>query len=117
MTSWAEWGARSGNAKVFDEVHTEIAKKAVNPSGRVLGAVGLGSIQKEIVRKAGALGMKILYYDVFRASVEVEERLHAEYVSDLKELARRSDCVSVSGELVAFRRRIAELTVLSFSPL
>ncbi|ORY75995.1 D-mandelate dehydrogenase [Leucosporidium creatinivorum] len=98
LTSYAEFGARSGDPKVFDEVHNEIAKKAVNPKGRVLGAVGLGAIQKEIVRKVGytGLGMKVLYYDVVRASPEVEEKLQAEYVADLLELARRSDCISVS---------------------
>lgn len=78
----------------------QIGKHAVNPKGRTLGALGLGAIQKETVRKAGyaGLGMKVLYYDLFRASPEVEQRLRAEYVTDPLELARRSDCVSVSGE-------------------
>ncbi|GAA6047930.1 hypothetical protein JCM3770_006430 [Rhodotorula araucariae] len=97
LTSYSEWAARSSDPETFERVHLDIGSKAHNPQGHVLGAVGLGAIQKEIVRKAGhGLGMKIIYYDVAPASAEVEKALGAERVDALEELARRSDCVSVS---------------------
>ncbi|BGP45087.1 glyoxylate reductase [Rhodotorula kratochvilovae] len=97
LTSYSEWAARTGDPETFNRVHLDIGTKAHNPQGHVLGAVGLGAIQKEIVRKAGhGLGMKIIYYDVTPATREVEEALNAERVDTLEELASRSDCVSVS---------------------
>ncbi|KAM0745967.1 D-mandelate dehydrogenase [Meredithblackwellia eburnea MCA 4105] len=98
LTSYSEWAARTGDPEIFNKVHVEVGLKAVNPKGRVLGALGLGAIQKEIVRKAGfaGLGLKVIYYDPFRSPKEVEDSLQVEYVSSKEELARRSDCVSVS---------------------
>ncbi|GAA6014485.1 hypothetical protein JCM10207_001624 [Rhodosporidiobolus poonsookiae] len=97
LTSLSEWAARTGDPETFDRIHNEIATKAVNPRGKVLGAVGFGAIQREIVRKAvHGLGMQCVYYDVAPAPKEVEEQLQAKRVDSLEELAKQADCVSVS---------------------
>lgn len=99
LTSYSEWAARTGDPKVFNEVHLEIGKKSRNPSGKILGCVGLGAIQREVARKARALGMKVCYYDVVSPPEEVVEALDAEKCETLHELAGKADCVSVSGAL------------------
>lgn len=98
LTSYAEWGARSGDPQIFDDVHLEIGKKARNPNGKTLGCLGLGSIQREVARKAKALGMHICYYDVALPPSDVEEALEAERMDSVNALAACADCVSVSGQ-------------------
>lgn len=97
LTTYAEWGARSGDPQIFDEVHLDITRKARNPNGKTLGCVGLGAIQREIARKAKALGMHIVYYEVAPPPEEVVRSLEARRADSLLELAREADCVSVSG--------------------
>ncbi|KWU44741.1 the Apo forms of Rhodotorula Graminis D-mandelate dehydrogenase At 1.8a [Rhodotorula sp. JG-1b] len=96
LTSYAEWGARTGDAQVFHDVHLDIATKARNPRGKTLACVGLGAIQREIARKAKALGMEICYYDVAPPPPDVVEALEARRIDSLAELAGQADCVSVS---------------------
>ncbi|GAA5867436.1 hypothetical protein JCM3774_002903 [Rhodotorula dairenensis] len=96
LTSYAEWGARTGDPRIFHDVHLDIATKARNPNGKTLGCVGLGAIQREIARKAKALGMEICYYDVSSPPPDVVEALDARRVDSLAELAAQADCVSVS---------------------
>lgn len=97
LTSYAEWGARTGDPQVFHDVHLDIATKARNPRGKTLACVGLGAIQREIARKAKALGMEICYYDVAPPPPDVVEALEARRIDSLAELAGQADCVSVSG--------------------
>ncbi|GAA5904388.1 hypothetical protein JCM6882_008898 [Rhodosporidiobolus microsporus] len=114
LTSLSEWAARTGDAATFDRIHNEIAEKARNPQGKVLGAVGFGAIQREIVRKAvHGLGMKCIYYDVVPAPKEVEEKLEAERVETLEELAKRADCVSVSVPYMPSTHHLIDSTFLS----
>lgn len=70
---------------------------------KVLGIVGLGRIGREVALRAQGFKMKVLYYDIRRASVEVESELGVEYV-DLDSLLRRSDFVSVNAGLDAGSR-------------
>lgn len=116
LASYSERAARTGDPETFNRVHLEIGKSAHNPRGHVLGAVGLGAIQKEIARKAvHGLGMKLVYYDVAPADAETEKALGAERVDSLEELARRSDCVSVSGE--SFHFVIGEPVLLALTSM
>lgn len=61
--------------------------------GKVLGIVGMGNIAKELVRKAKAFDMKIIYSDVFR-NQDAEKELGVEYVS-FEELLAKSDVISI----------------------
>jgi glyoxylate reductase len=49
--------------------------------GKTLGILGLGRIGQAVARRASGFGMRIIYNDANRAPAEVEQRLHAEYVS------------------------------------
>ncbi|BGP13500.1 hypothetical protein JCM10213_000692 [Rhodosporidiobolus nylandii] len=114
LTSLSEWAARTGDPETFDRVHHEIMEKAVNPRGKVLGAVGFGAIQREIVRKAvHGLGMQCVYYDVAAAPVDVEEQLQAVRVDSMEELAKRADCVSVSVPYMPSTHHLIDSTFLS----
>ncbi len=61
--------------------------------GKVLGIVGLGSIGKELVRKAKAFDMNIIYSDVIRDE-KAEKDLDIKYVS-FNDLLAQSDIISI----------------------
>ncbi|GAA6041349.1 hypothetical protein JCM8097_007676 [Rhodosporidiobolus ruineniae] len=114
LTSLSEWAARTADPETFDRIHNEIAEKAVNPRDKVLGAVGFGAIQREIVRKAvHGLGMRCVYYDVAPAPKEVEEALQAKRVDSLEELAKVADCVSVSVPYMPSTHHLIDASFLS----
>jgi phosphoglycerate dehydrogenase-like enzyme len=60
--------------------------------GKILGIVGMGEIGTELSRRASALDMSVLYYDVSRLSAELEQRYAVEY-KELNHLLRTSDYV------------------------
>jgi len=92
----AQLAARTADVDKFEETHKLIATISSNPRGHVLGIIGLGNISKKLAYKARtALGMEIHYYDVVRASSEEEEKLGATYHSELDELLKVADCVSL----------------------
>ena len=59
-----------------------------------VGLVGLGAIGRETARLVHAMGAKVSYFDLFRASGEVEAALQAEYKT-LDELLAESDVISM----------------------
>ncbi len=73
-------------------------------SGATLGIVGLGSIGKELARRARAFGMTVLAYDVKRDEVFASE--HDVTYSSLEELLRNSDYVSLHLFLDATTRHL-----------
>jgi phosphoglycerate dehydrogenase-like enzyme len=62
--------------------------------GRTLGIIGLGEIGMEMVRRARAFGMEVLYIKRRRLERSEEEKLEVQF-TDLPELLRNSDFVSV----------------------
>jgi D-3-phosphoglycerate dehydrogenase len=68
-------------------------------SRQTLGIVALGNIGREVARKAGALGVKVLGCDPY-VKPEVAQALGIELVG-LEELLRRSDYVSLNCPLTA----------------
>lgn len=67
-----------------------------DPSGMTLGIVGMGSIGKDIARKAAVFNMKIKYYNRSQLSSEEEARYGATYCPTLHALLSESDVVSIS---------------------
>ena len=66
---------------------------AMGLSGKIIGLIGFGGIGQEVARRAGAFGMRVLYYSRRRRMTE-EKMLGAEYV-ELEQLLRESDFVSL----------------------
>lgn len=62
--------------------------------GKTLGIIGFGRIGRAVAKRAKGFDMRILYYDVRRASPELEKEFGAKYV-DLDTLLKESDIVSV----------------------
>ena len=62
--------------------------------GKTIGIVGFGKIGKAVARKAIGLGMTVQYFDVFRASEELENEMGVKYVS-FEELLKTSDYVTL----------------------
>ncbi|OAG01168.1 2-ketogluconate reductase [Paraphaeosphaeria sporulosa] len=92
----AQLAARTCDVDKFEESHKLIATISANPRDHVLGIVGLGNISKKLAYKARtALGMKIHYYDVVRASPDVESDLCATFHKSLDDLLAIADCVSL----------------------
>ncbi|MBG0827518.1 phosphoglycerate dehydrogenase [Planomonospora sp. ID67723] len=67
-------------------------------SGKTLGIVGLGTIGREVARRAAVFGMSVVYASRTPAAPEVEERLGARRLP-LEELLRVSDYVSLHASL------------------
>ena len=92
----AQRSARTCDPDEFLAAHKLIGGISWNPRGHVLGIIGLGNISKQLARKAGtALGMKIHYYDVVRASEDIEKELDATFHSTLHGLLGVADCISL----------------------
>jgi glyoxylate reductase len=61
---------------------------------KVLGIVGFGRIGHAIARRARGFGMRVLYYDVYRASPELERELDVQ-LRDLEALLEEADFVTL----------------------
>lgn len=62
--------------------------------GKTLGIIGLGNIGKEVVKRASAFNMNILYYDIERPDVITESELNCSYAPFL-DLLKKSDIISL----------------------
>lgn len=72
----------------------ELYPKIGELNNRTLGLIGLGTIGKEVAKRAGAFGAKMVYYKRSRLSPEEEKRLGVEYRT-FEELLAESDIVSL----------------------
>jgi phosphoglycerate dehydrogenase-like enzyme len=64
-------------------------------SGKSLGIIGIGEIGIEVAKRARALGMRIHYYDTYRLSEEVEEKICVKYVPTIFQLMEESDFITL----------------------
>ncbi|MGI5967234.1 hypothetical protein DWV16_11070 [Anaerotruncus sp. AF02-27] len=69
-------------------------KGTVSPNGKTLGVIGFGRIGKCVAQKMKTFGMNIQYFDVVRASAQIEAEYEAKFVS-LEDLLKTSDVVTL----------------------
>jgi glyoxylate reductase len=79
----------------------------VDVHGATLGIVGFGRIGREMARRAGGFGMRILYYDVHAAAPEDEAALGATRV-EMDELLAESDFISLHVNLTDDTRHLID---------
>jgi glyoxylate reductase len=72
---------------------------------KTLGIVGFGRIGHALARRAQGFGMRVIYYDVYRPSPELERELNAEF-RELEDLLREADFVSLHVNLTEDTRHL-----------
>lgn len=90
---WSFLAARSGSPREWQVAHDQVPPSSNNPSGRTLGIVGLGNIGFAIAKKVkAAVGMKIIYHDVYR-KFEQEKEVDGVFYERLEDLLPECDCI------------------------
>ncbi|KAL4940183.1 hypothetical protein BDV06DRAFT_213711 [Aspergillus oleicola] len=69
---------------------------ARDPSGLVLGVIGLGAIGKYLAKKATAFNLKILYHNRHQLDPSIEQEYNLTYAPTLTHLLSTSDIISVN---------------------
>ncbi len=72
----------------------ELRPQSYDLLGKRVGVVGLGRIGREVAKRARAFECQLLYYDVMRASAEVEAELGVRY-APFDELLAEADVVTL----------------------
>lgn len=80
--------------------------------GKKLGIIGLGNCGKELVKRAGAFGMHISYFDIFKAPKAFEKKWDLSFLP-LNTLLTESDIVSLHVPLTIHTRHLLNAKKLS----
>ena len=64
--------------------------------GKTLGIVGMGKIGGAVAKRALGFGMNICYHNRSRVDETKEEQLKATYISDIEQLAKKADIISLN---------------------
>lgn len=92
MLSCARFVSAAGHSMRENKWEKKAYAKGIELAGKTLGVIGYGRIGQSLGRKAQALGMKVLAYDIFR--VEGIENENMKYV-EMDELLASSDFISI----------------------
>jgi len=63
--------------------------------GKTLGIIGLGAVGKELGKKAGALGMKIMAYDIFKDQEFLDKYSEISFTTDIDDIYSKCDVISL----------------------
>lgn len=97
LFTWSAMAARSTDPDQFLDAQRNLGAVSRNPNGHTLGIIGFGQIGRRTAEKAYlALGMKILYHDIVRMPLQMEQRTNATFHRDMDTLLAASDCVMVA---------------------
>lgn len=69
--------------------------------GKTIGIIGLGAIGKELAKRANALGLNVLVYDLFRDIDFLKENNYITFVDDVEQLYVKSEIISLHVPLTA----------------
>lgn len=83
---------------------------------RTLGIIGMGRIGQAFAHRARAFGMNIIYHNRSRIESDIEQELEAEYIPDHKDLAHRSDVLSLNCPLTKETHHLVDKELLNLMP-
>ena len=63
--------------------------------GKTLGIIGLGAVGKELGKKAGALGMKVMAYDIFKDQEFLDKNSEINFTTDIDDIYSKCDVISL----------------------
>ena len=63
--------------------------------GKTLGIIGLGAVGKELGKKAGALGMKVMAYDIFKDQEFLDKYSEISFTTDIDDIYSKCDVISL----------------------
>ena len=63
--------------------------------GKTLGIIGLGAVGKELGKKAGALGMKVMAYDIFKDQEFLDKYSEINFTTDIDDIYSKCDVISL----------------------
>lgn len=98
--SYVDASLRKGNW-----LKSEMRSVAHHLSGKAVGIVGMGNIGRNLAKLLKGFDCKIYYYDIYRASSEVEEDLGLSF-RQLEDLLEESDVVSLHSPLTEDTRHM-----------
>ena len=62
---------------------------------KTMGIIGLGAVGKELGKKASALGMKVLAYDIFKDQEFLDENLEINFTTYIDDIYSKCDVISL----------------------
>ena len=63
--------------------------------GKTLGIIGLGAVGKELGKKAGALGMNVLAFDIFKDQDFLDKYSEINFTTDIDDIYSKCDIISL----------------------
>lgn len=85
-------------------------------NGSTLGIIGMGRIGTAVARRAKAFGMDIIYHNRTRVSDELKMELNATYINSVKELAQRSDVLTLHCPLTEETHHLVNREIIAALP-
>ncbi len=84
--------------------------------GKTLGIVGMGRIEQAFAERAQAFGMKIAYHNRRKISYDTAQKVDAQYISSLEELAAISDVLSLNCPLTPETHHLIDAPIFELMP-
>lgn len=63
--------------------------------GKTIGIIGLGAVGKELGKKASALGMKVIAYDIFKDQEFLNKNSEISFTTDIDDIYSKCDVISL----------------------
>jgi D-3-phosphoglycerate dehydrogenase len=63
--------------------------------GKKIGVIGLGAVGKELAKKASALGMKVIAFDIFKDQEFLDKNSYVSFTTDIDDIYRKCDVISL----------------------
>ena len=81
----------------YNSVQTGSWKRGIGSEvqGKSLGIIGLGAVGKELGKKASALGMKVLAYDIYKDQEFLDQYSTISFTSDIDDIYSKCDVISL----------------------